>query len=77
MNATSLIGLALLYFKLNSGQSAQAGAILKEGMDVINALATAMKDKQITNAEKKVIVKELREFSKVSIKMLDEITLHK
>ena len=77
MNAIGIIGLALLYFKLNAGQSAQTKVVLKEGMDVINSVSTAMKDKQITNAEKKVIVKELREFSKAAIKMLDDITLHK
>ncbi len=77
MNANGIIGLALLYFKLNAGQSAQAKVVLKEGMDVINSVSTAMKDKQITNAEKKAVVKELREFSKAAITMLDDITLHK
>ena len=77
MNANGIIGLALLYFKLNAGQSAQAKVVLKEGMDVINSVSMAMKDKQITNAEKKAVVKELREFSKAAITMLDDITLHK
>ena len=77
MNANGIIGLALLYFKLIAGQSAQTKVVLKEGMDVINSVSTAMKDKQITNAEKKAVVKELREFSKAAIKMLDDITLHK
>ena len=77
MNANGIIGLALLYFKLNAGQSTQAKVVLKEGMDVINSVSMAMKDKQITNAEKKAVVKELREFSKAAITMLDDITLHK
>ena len=75
MNANGIIGLALLYFKLNAGQSAQTKVVLKEGMDVINSVSTAMKDKQITNAEKKVIVKELREFSKAAIDLLDGLKI--
>ena len=34
-----------------------------------------MKDNKITMAEKKALVKELRQFSKVAIKTLDDITL--
>ena len=48
---------------------------MKEGMDVINTMSIAMKDGKITMAEKKALVKEIREFSKASIKMLDNITI--
>ena len=65
----------MLYFKLNAGQSNQAKAILKEGIDVITVLSEAMKDNKITMAEKKALVKELREFSKVAIDTLDSITI--
>ena len=75
MNAISFMNIAMLYFKLNGGQSAEAKVVFKEGMDVINVLAAAMKDNKITNAEKKALVKELRQFSKAAIKMLDDITL--
>ena len=75
MNAMNLISIALLYFKMNMGQSAQAKVILKEGMDVMNVMTSAMKDKKITMAEKKLLVKELKEFSKAAITMLDEIQI--
>ena len=44
-------------------------------MDVIQSLGNAMKDKKITMAEKKALVKELREFSKTTIKALDDIII--
>ena len=34
-----------------------------------------MKDNKITNAEKKALTKELREFSKAAIKLLDDIKM--
>ena len=37
MNSSNLINLVLLYFKLNSGISNDARAVMKEGMDVINS----------------------------------------
>ena len=75
MNPIAIMNMAMLYFKLNSGQSSQAKAILKEGVDVIETLSKAMKDNKITNAEKKALVKELREFSKVAIDTLDAMTI--
>ena len=65
----------MLYFQLNSGQAQNAKIIVKEGMDVVSALSQAMKDNKITMAEKKILVKELREFSKVAIDTLDSITI--
>ena len=41
----------------------------------MNSLVAAMKDNKITNAEKKALAKELRQFSKAAITMLDNITL--
>ena len=75
MNPIAIMQMAMLYFKLNAGQSSQAKAILKEGVDVITILSEAMKDNKITMAEKKALVKELREFSKVAIDTLDSITI--
>ena len=75
MNPIAIMQMAMLYFKLNAGQSSQAKAKLKEGVDVITILSEAMKDGTITAAEKKTLVKELREFSKVAIDTLDSITI--
>ena len=44
-------------------------------MDVITAIGKAMKDKKITNAEKKAVVKELKEFSKAATDLLDSIAI--
>ena len=65
----------MLYFQMNMGASGDAKVVLKEGMDVITVLTKAMKDKKITMAEKKALSKELKEFSKAAIKMLDDVTL--
>jgi len=75
MNPIAIMNMAMLYFKLNAGQSAKAKAILKEGIDVITVMSSAMKDNKITMAEKKALVKELREFSKVAIDTLEAITI--
>tara|TARA_R110002020_G_scaffold206273_8_gene411488 strand:- start:2027 stop:2260 length:234 start_codon:yes stop_codon:yes gene_type:complete len=75
MNPIAIMQMAMLYFKLNAGQSSNAKAILKEGLDVITVMSSAMKDNKITMAEKKALVKELKEFSKVAIKTLDDLTI--
>tara|TARA_R110000824_G_scaffold14552_4_gene61773 strand:- start:5976 stop:6209 length:234 start_codon:yes stop_codon:yes gene_type:complete len=77
MNSSNLINLVLLYFKLNSGISNDARAVMKEGMDVINSLTKALKDNKITMEEKKVLVAELQEFSDVVIDLIDNITIPK
>ena len=71
----NLINIVLLWIKLNSGLQGDTKAIMKEGLHVINSLSIAFKDGKITNAEKKALVKELREFTKVSIKLIDDITI--
>ena len=75
MNPITLINLAITFMQLNMGQTANGKAIIKEAMDVVQSLGSAMKDNKITMAEKKALVKELRQFSKVAIKTLDDITL--
>ena len=77
MNIMAIMNMAMLYFKLNSGQSAQAQVVFQEGIDVITTVAEAMKDNKITMAEKKALTKELREFSKAAIKLLDDIQVPK
>ena len=77
MNIMNILKMAMLYFQLNSGQAQNAKIIVKEGMDVVSALSQAMKDNKITMAEKKALTKELREFSKAAIKLMDDIQIPK
>ena len=75
MNPMSLITLAITFMQLNMGQTAEGKKIIKEAMDVVQHLGSALKDKKITMAEKKAIVKELREFTKVAIKVIVDIVI--
>ena len=75
MNPFAILSLAITFMQLNSGQTAAGKLIIKEAMDVVQSLGNAMKDKKITMVEKKALVKELREFSKTTIKALDDIII--
>ena len=75
MNIIKILQMAMTFYSLNKGQTTEAKKILKEGMDVINSVGVALKDNKITNDEKKAIVKELREFSKTSIDVVENIQL--
>ena len=75
MNPMSLITLAITFMQLNMGQTAEGKKIIKEALDVIKTLGQAMKDQKITMAEKKAVVKELKEFSKTAIDFLDGIKI--
>ena len=75
MNPLAMINLAITFMSLNKGQSAEGKKIVKEGMDVIQTLGKALKDKKITMAEKKALVKELREFSKTTIDAVDKLVI--
>jgi len=75
MNPFAILSLAITFMQLNSGQTAAGKQIIKEAMDVVESLGSALKDKKITMAEKKALVKELREFSKATISALDDITI--
>ena len=75
MNPMAMLSLAITFMQLNAGQTAEGKKILKEGMDVIQTLGEAFKDKKITMAEKKALVKELREFSKATIDALDKLVI--
>ncbi len=77
MNSTGLINLIMLYFKMNGSVHGNAKAVLSEGMDIINIMTEALKDNKITMAEKKALTKELREFSKAAIKLIDDIQIPK
>ena len=75
MNPLALMNLAITFMSLNAGQSAEGKKIIKEAMDVVQTLGKALKDKKITMVEKKALVKELREFSKVSIDAVDKLVI--
>ena len=75
MNPFILLNLAITFMQLNMGQTAAGKLVIKEAMDVVQSLGNAMKDKKIIMAEKKALVKELREFSKTTIKALDDIII--
>ena len=75
MNPMKLLMLAITFMQLNAGQTAEGKKIIKEALDVIQVLGKVMKDKKITSAEKKAVVKELREFSKSAIDFVDGITI--
>ena len=75
MNPFVLLNLAITFMQLNMGQTVAGKAIIKEAMDVVQSLGNALKDKKITMVEKKALVKELREFSKTTIKALDDLII--
>ena len=75
MNPFALLNLAIIFMQLNRGQTAAGKLIIKEAMDVVQSLGNALKDKKITMVEKKALVKELREFSKTTIKALDDLII--
>ena len=75
MNPFVLLNLAITFMQLNSGQTAEGKKIIKEAMDVVQSLGKAMKDNKITMAEKRELVKELREFSKTTINALDKLVI--
>ena len=75
MNPFVLLNLAITFMQLNSGQTAEGKKIIKEAMDVVQSLGKAMQDNKITMAEKRELVKELREFSKTTINALDKLVI--
>ena len=75
MNPLALINLAITFMQLNMGQTTEGKKIIKEALDVVQTLGQVMKDKKITMAEKKLVVKELKEFSKTAIDFIDGITI--
>ena len=70
-----IISLGLTFYNLNTGLADDGKKIVDEGMDIIQEISIALKDGKVTNSEKAKIVKEIKEFSKVSIKAIEKITL--
>jgi len=75
MNPMKIISLGLMFYNLNKGLANDGKVILDEGMDVLKAISVALKDKKVTNAEKKVIVKEIREFTKAATAAIDKLVI--
>ena len=75
MNIFKIIGLGMTFYNLNKGLAEDGKAVIDEGMDVLQVISLSLKDNKITNAEKKLIVKEIREFSKAAIKAVDNIVI--
>tara|TARA_Y100000593_G_C4040474_1_gene204880 strand:+ start:179 stop:412 length:234 start_codon:yes stop_codon:yes gene_type:complete len=75
MNIVKIFTLGMTFYNLNKGMAEDGKKIMKEGMDVLQVMSSALKDNTITNAEKKAIVKEIREFSKTAIDAVDNITI--
>jgi len=75
MNIFKIIGLGMTFYNLNRGLAEDGKAVIDEGMDVLQVISLSLKDNKITNAEKKLIVKEIREFSKAAIKAVDNIVI--
>ena len=75
MNPMKIISLGLTFYNLNKGLADDGKKIVDEGMDIIQEISIALKDGKVTNSEKAKIVKEIKEFSKVSIKAIEKITL--
>ena len=70
-----ILTLGIQFFMLNSRQTKDGKKVLAEGMDVITAIGKAMKDKKITNDEKKAVVKELKQFNKAATDLLDALVI--
>ena len=70
-----IISLGMTFYNLNKGLADDGKVIVDEGMDIIQEISIALKDGKVTNSEKAKIVKEIKEFSKVSIKAIEKITL--
>ena len=57
------------------GGKANAKVMVKEAMDVAFKLKEVSQDRKITNKEKALVVKEVKEFCKSAIKFVDEIEI--
>ena len=75
MNPMKIISLGMTFYNINKGIGNDGKKILDEGMDIIQAISIALKDGKITNSEKHTITKEIKEFSKVSIKAIEKLTI--
>ena len=73
----NFISLAISMYNLNKNVPQAGQTVLKEGLDVIKAISSALKDNKLTQEKKNAIVAEIQQFSKAGIKMLDSIKIPK
>ena len=74
MNPMKIISLGLTFYNLNKGLADDGKVIVDEGMDIIQSISASLKDGKITNEEKNQIVKEIKDFSKVSIEAIEKLS---
>ena len=70
-----IISLGLTFYNLNKGLADDGKVIVDEGMDIIQSISASLKDGKITNEEKNQIVKEIKDFSKVSIEAIEKLSI--
>ena len=75
MNIFKILSLGMAFYSLNKGLANDGKVIMDEGVDVLQTISEALKDIVVTNAEKKAIIKEIREFSKAAMDAIDNITI--
>tara|TARA_R100001224_G_C3883289_1_gene102326 strand:- start:144 stop:377 length:234 start_codon:yes stop_codon:yes gene_type:complete len=75
MNPMKIISLGLTFYNLNKGLADDGKVIVDEGMDIIQSISASLKDGKITNEEKNQIVKEIKDFSKVSIEAIEKLSI--
>ena len=75
MNIFKILSLGMTFYSLNKGLAADRKAIVDEGVDVLESISAALKDKKVTMAEKKAIVKELKEFTKAATTAIDNLVI--
>ena len=77
MNIMIIFTIGMTFYNLNKGMANDGKKIMEEGMDVLEAISSALKDNKITQEEKNAIIAEIQQFSKASIKALDNIKIPK
>ena len=75
MNPMKIISVGLTFYNLNKGLADDGKVIVDEGMDIIQSISASLKDGKITNEEKNQIVKEIKDFSKVSIEAIEKLSI--
>ena len=70
-----IISLGLTFYNLNKGLADDGKVIVDEGMDIIQSISASLKDGKITNEEKNQSVKEIKDFSKVSIEAIEKLSI--
>jgi len=77
MNIIKIFTMGMTFYNLNKGMANDGKKIMEEGMDILEAISSALKDNKITQEEKNAIIVEIQQFSKASIKALDNIKIPK